>query len=782
MLGCAGALRWTVDHDRLPYPTTAAFHHTSMIPRFGLVVGVLSLQAAAAAAPPSRPEPGSTSQQSAPTVRVAVDVIPIDVQVLDRQGKPITGLEASKFTVSINGRRHRVLSADLIQTLATANATTPPAVDAGTSRAAASRVSRRVIVVAIDCISFSPGTVQVAVDEARRFIARLPADDLVGLFAYPIGPDIDPTTDRASIIRALERVVGQRDVGMVSQFRLRPSEIVDIASEMPSEDGPILTALARRECGEPVALACMRRLSVEATSAALYYEAQAHVSIGALRSLFQKMTALPGRKTLVLLSAGVTASDRPGGRPDIKDLGSNAGREAARANTAIYTVHIDTAFADKNAAERGAVDSDLTDIGRDGRLRALWLEQFSGAAGGALFTVTGSNLEPAFTRVLVETSSYYLLGVEAGRADRNGLAQELKVKVDHPNATVRSRRWVAVSSKDAAPATTADLAASPPPMASPSSAVIPRPRVPLPRDVQVLADLFERGDVTRLHAQLDEARDLANVIREFRMADPPWPERPRLAAVFALELAVGGLRSDNGFARDQAARLLAEYNTRVRQPLEADTFECAWLWAEAAALGGLLRPSLAGAFVSRAVARCPGEPRLHLAAAIIAEQEWLSVRQPGSVDAAEVMERYAAAMTFTETALEARVRAAFVLLRTSQPAEALELLGDPPDSGADGYVAYLAWLIRSRVLRALGRPDEAMAALRRALIVWPGGQAARVALMTLLFTRGDREHAAILAEEIQTAGEEQFDPWWTYLFGDFRAYPAIIARLRDLAD
>jgi hypothetical protein len=155
VLGCAGALRWTVDHDRLPYPTTAPFHPTSMIPRFGLVLGVLSLQAAAAAAPASRAEPRRTSRQSAPTVRVAVDVIPIDVQVLDRQGKPITGLEASKFTVSINGRRHRVLSADLIQTAA--NATTPPAVDAGTSGAAASRVSRRVMVLAIDCISFSPG-------------------------------------------------------------------------------------------------------------------------------------------------------------------------------------------------------------------------------------------------------------------------------------------------------------------------------------------------------------------------------------------------------------------------------------------------------------------------------------------------------------------------------------------------------------------------------------------------------------------------------------------------
>jgi tetratricopeptide (TPR) repeat protein len=305
--------------------------------------------------------------------------------------------------------------------------------------------------------------------------------------------------------------------------------------------------------------------------------------------------------------------------------------------------------------------------------------------------------------------------------------------------------------------------------------------VPLSRDVQVLADLFDRGDVKQLQAQLDEAQNLADVIRDFRMADPPWPERPRMAAVFALELGVAGLRSDNGFARDQGARLLAEYSTRIRRPQGADTFECVWLWAETAALGGLLRPSLASGFVSRAAARCPDEPRLQLAAAIVAEQEWLSFRQPDATSTAEVIQRYTAAMTFTETALEARVRAAFFLLRTGQPARALELLEDPSQSGADAYVAYLAWLVRGQVLAALGRPDESMAALRRALIVWPGGQAARVSLMTLLFVRGDREEAAALAEAIQTAGEEQSDPWWTYLFGDFRVYPAILTRLRNLA-
>jgi hypothetical protein len=38
-----------------------------------------------------------------------------------------------------------------------------------------------------------------------------------------------------------------------------------------------------------------------------------------------------------------------------------------------------------------------------------------------------------------------------------------------------------------------------------------------------------------------------------------------------------------------------------------------------------------------------------------------------------------------------------------------------------------------------------------------------------------------MAEDIQAAPDDQFDPWWMYWQGDYRAYPAIVARLLELA-
>jgi hypothetical protein len=53
--------------------------------------------------------------------------------------------------------------------------------------------------------------------------------------------------------------------------------------------------------------------------------------------------------------------------------------------------------------------------------------------------------------------------------------------------------------------------------------------------------------------------------------------------------------------------------------------------------------------------------------------------------------------------------------------------------------------------------------------------------MTLLVSRGEREEAAALAQAAETAPADQFDPWWVYWLGDYRAYPVIITHLRQMA-
>ena len=750
-----------------------------MSPRLSILTAAILAYAAVVAAQGTSPaKPQRPDQEAATPFRVSVDVVAVDVQVIDKTGRPVPDLGPDKFTVTINGRRRRVVSAERIGS---------EMLGEGERLIAASgkSVRGRVIVLAVDCISFDATASRGVIQAISQFVRQLSPDDFVGLSAYPNGAKLDPTTDHAAVLRALNTVVGQKDLAEMSQYHLRPSEIIDLSRELMRGGGPTVDAIVARECGNPVDPVCQSRFIQEVSHTALFYEGQAGASLGMLRTIVQEMGGFLGRKTLILVSGGMVASDVPGGRPDLGEMGIQVGKDAALANTTIYTLYIESSFIERFSAQTRAGDKSLANWSRDSVLMGRWLEQFSGAAGGALFSVQVGNAESALARIQTELSSYYLLGVEPGDEDRDGRTHQIAVKTTQPNVTIRGRRWVTVPRRTGSAASTKPTATAPePPPADPATTAPapapPPPRREIPADVQVLADAFDRGNYDVFQRALGRSSDLAGTIRGFRMSDSPWPNDPRRTAVFALEMAIAGLRSQNGYARDEGGRLLAEYHARVRQPSGPDAFECAWFLTEAAALEGLFLPDSAMLFIPRALQRCPATPRLHLAYAFVSEQQWMrgGVTPEQELD---VVRRYEEAMKFPETEPEARVRAARFLLALGNVDRAVEVISGATRASEDREIRYLTNLIRGQVLRAKGRSDEAVAAYRAALVTWPGAQAARVALMTLLVNRGERDEAAALAEATQTASENEFDPWWTYWLGDFPTYPALLEKLRGLA-
>lgn len=718
------------------------------------------------------PAPPQESQQKA--IRVGVEVIAVDVQVIDRTGKPVPDLGPEHFTVTIDGRRRRVVSAEQIRSDVAEGAgimAGPPA----------STIPGRVIMLAIDCISFDTTASRDVIQSVKAFVQTLLPDDHVGLSAYPNGASVPPTRDHAAIMRALDTVVGQREAPGLSQFNLPPSEVIDISRDLASGGGSTLEGVVARECGPEAGpnSACRQRLLMEVTNTALYYEGQATASLGMLRTLVRQMRDYPGRKTLLLVSGGLIASDRPGGRPDLGSLGIYVGREAAAANTAIYTLFIDSTLHDSYAAETRMSGRTAINRSRDAAVLASWLEQFTGTAGGALFPVLVGNADVALTRLRTELSSYYLLGVEPADEDRDGRTHEVAVRLRIPNTTIRGRRWVMIPTRGGAsappPPSTPEAPVSAPPTAA-AEAV--RPAVQA--DVAALAQLFDRGNPDAFQQALAASGNLSPVIRGMRLAESPWPADRRRSAIFALQLAFAGLRSDARDAREEGGRLLAEYHVRVREPAGADEFECWWYVTEAAALTSLFRPDDALLFVPRAVDRCPANGRLHLAQGLLLEQQWLRGTAGPNQDTT-IVGRYEKAMTFPETATEARVRAARFLLALGERDRARAALDGIPAPAGDQQVRYLTHFVRGQLQRADGRPQEAAAAFREALELWPGAPSAQVALMTLLLQDGRRGEAAELARQVQTAPSDQFDPWWMYWLGEYRSYSATLDRLRELA-
>jgi len=440
------------EHPTTPSPRPSGIrlgHLARLLTAAGVAVW---LSVPAAATGPQQPR-----QQAQPTFRATVDLVAVDVQVVGPEGRPIPNLGAEKFEVSIDGKRRRVVSADFIrqdrQDLAASLSDAPPNSGSFTGR---------VFMLAVDVNSFSIGESRGVVTAARSFVQRLNPDDQVGVFAFPIGVRLAPTTDHYAAMTRLDTIVGQKQA-LKSDYSLSPAEVVDITAEtaatnasfgrgtptnniVPINPSSVLQRVAQRECGGTNDLACLAGIRLEAQAMSFFYEGEVTEAMNGLGGLIRDLSILPGRKTVVVLSAGMTASDRPGGRPSVDELATGLGRTAAEHNTTVYAVHVDSSGVASYAPEKRRSDKNPISRERESVMVGHLLDVFSAASGGAFIRVLVGSGESALDRVLLETSCHYLLGVEPADADRGRLRQ-LRVRVTEPGVTVRSRLWVAVPKK-----------------------------------------------------------------------------------------------------------------------------------------------------------------------------------------------------------------------------------------------------------------------------------------------------------------------------------------------
>ena len=235
--------------------------------------------------------------------------------------------------------------------------------------------------------------------------------------------------------------------------------------------------------------------------------------------------------------------------------------------------------------------------------------------------------------------------------------------------------------------------------------------------------------------------------------------------------------------------------------------------------------------LSHALARFPDEPRLALAAAVTAESltwdiggfgrdhnlrggltvgeidhGYLDRLRSGDVAAPDgsnrpvpaakslgrwhlarvdevraVRERYVALTALPPVAAEAHVRLALVLFRLAERDEALHHLTLALELTEEPEVVYLAHLVRGAIRERQGGDDDAIAAYRAALSVFPRAQSATSLLVSRLFVAGRRAEAAALADEFFESDEPAPDPWTTYRVGEVRNLRSYFARLRGAA-
>jgi VWFA-related protein len=360
--------------------------------------------------------PVAAQEAPAQQIRSIVDVVSVDVSVTGDGGKPVVGLTAGDFVITVDGRPRRITSAQYVAAVSDAQPT--PSATATYSTNAA---SGRLIMLLVD-LSALRG--RASLEAASRFVSQLSPADRVGLIAFPgTGAQIDFTRDHASIRAALSRLSGQAE-SIQTNFR------IDLADALAAQRGDLLAinALADRECAglrlDEVAF-CRNAVVTDATALATYTRQRTQNTLTALRTLTDRFADTPASKTLVLMSEGLLI-DR------LSDL-AWLGPGAARGQLTIHAVQVEAVGIEVSSAREASRPGNDRALGREG------LTLVASATKGEVFPAAGG-LDNAFVRLSQTLSGYYLLGFEPESIDRDGAPHKIKVDVPgRPGTQVRAR-------------------------------------------------------------------------------------------------------------------------------------------------------------------------------------------------------------------------------------------------------------------------------------------------------------------------------------------------------
>jgi VWFA-related protein len=392
-------------------------------------------------------------QPQPPTFRAGVDVVAVDVHVVDGAGRPVPGLTAADFAITVDGKPRAIVAADYVSHGVTASVTPTaqqrPFPVFTSNQIVALAAPGRTIVLVVDEENIRAGSARAAAQAAGQFLDRLQPADRVGLVVFPrTSAAVDPTTDRARVREALTHISGhlvsvntQLDtifaLGVSEAFakRQEPRKWAEVKARECSRRGAPPSCPVEMDTYAEAMMADVRQRGLSATRTIV--------------SLMDALARLPGPKTVVYIAEELPVSDYPAERAEFNSIVSPLGRAAAQAQATFYVLQLDRTTAD--LADR----YENPTAWADADMRALGLETVTSVTGGRRMMLSGKP-EAAFDRVALEISGYYLLGFRSEPADRDGKGHEIKVAVTRRGVEVRARKMFAFT----ADAATSDTNAS----------------------------------------------------------------------------------------------------------------------------------------------------------------------------------------------------------------------------------------------------------------------------------------------------------------------------------
>jgi VWFA-related protein len=381
----------------------------------------------------STPAPQAPAPQT-PVFRTGIDLLTVDVTVTDSDGRQVTDLGMQDFVIEVDGKERQVVSAEYMrmseepmpQPAQRPAATVAPPEQTYFSTNSVARASGRVILLLIDQGNIRAGMARGVMRSAVRFVDGLQASDRVALVAIP-GPGavVDFTTDHEKIREGMLTITGTQHP-FQNRFNISLTEAI---AAVEHSDAVLVARLMARECafGLPAELErCEREVEQEASEIVTQERQQSQASVRAMREVLKSLGAIEGPKSVIYISEGLMLEGLTGDMDDIAAI-------AADVRATLDVMLLDVPAIDASTRDRPSTPRE------DRGLQVQGLESLAGLARGSLHRVSGT-ADLACQRIMRALAGYYLLGVEATPADRDGKRHRISVKTKRRGLQMNSRR------------------------------------------------------------------------------------------------------------------------------------------------------------------------------------------------------------------------------------------------------------------------------------------------------------------------------------------------------
>lgn len=389
-----------------------------------LLIGTAATLLCSLALSAQQATPPATQPIPKPTFEAKAEIVLVDVNVVDRDSRPVATLTDADFELEVNGQPRKLQSVQFIST-APANVTpATPRESAYTSNE--SQTTGRLMLFVVDEGSLRAGANRSILRAAQTLFERLAPGDLVGLARLPTGVGgVEFTADRQRVVDGLMKVTGAPStrIGVGQVF------ISEAWGLENGDEGAFQNAVSRECSGMsgPDLEACRNQLEGDARNLLLEASARARSTLQGLEALLKNLIQVKMPVNIVLMSEGMfVARDRTSM--------TALGRLAAEARATIHVIKPSQNYYD---VENRGISSASSRFFDDG-LMSEGLEQVADQTRGSMSTVNGDG-KIAFDRLGRELSGYYLLGFEPTESDRTGKERRIKVEVKGRGLSVRAR-------------------------------------------------------------------------------------------------------------------------------------------------------------------------------------------------------------------------------------------------------------------------------------------------------------------------------------------------------